>query len=388
VGLILALAGLPAISLAAAVTLTEKPAVLSVGSVEIAEPILSVPSPSSGNPASVEQAVGALSAVVTAQTQQPTQQLGVVTGTIRTRTGTPAAAIRVTAIASGDQSPSTARLERSAITDALGRYRIEDVPPGRYLIAAGNSPHFSYYPGGAVASEARVITINASSIMQNVDFSTLGPIVRGRVNRIPPGLPADVIKIILRPEPTSGWRRDPKAGSPLAVDGTFEFSDVQPGSYTVLTNPQPFFLRDDEPAMPGPIWQSTIRVDRDIQDVLLELPAVIFGRVSVDDGSSLPVTQDDQARGTWSKVSVSAGTFATSPTTSVLTSGTRAPVRSDGWFIMPRPPGPTVAIDLPPGYDLKSITSGGVELQQNRLPTAAGSIEIRVTLTRRLDQRE
>src|SRR5262245_61103632 len=74
---------------------------------------------------------------------------GTITGLLLSVDGTPAVGVRVSAVMpqepNGPPTPSTA--VSFALTDSKGRYQLEKVPAGRYLISAGlvNSP--TYYPG-------------------------------------------------------------------------------------------------------------------------------------------------------------------------------------------------------------------------------------------------
>jgi len=43
-----------------------------------------------------------------------------------------------------------------AETDAEGKYTLENIPPGRYLIAAGRLDLQTYYPGTQSTAEARI----------------------------------------------------------------------------------------------------------------------------------------------------------------------------------------------------------------------------------------
>ena len=70
----------------------------------------------------------------------PVQQSGTVTGILRNADGKPAAGVRVSAVPQTDAIETTAAgltLSSIAETDANGRYQLENVPPGRYYVAAG-----------------------------------------------------------------------------------------------------------------------------------------------------------------------------------------------------------------------------------------------------------
>ena len=77
-------------------------------------------------------------------------QGGTVAGVLRNASGVPAAGVRVSAMAQPDSAQelsSAAALVSIAETDEAGRYRLENVPPGRYYIVAGRVDFPTYYPG-------------------------------------------------------------------------------------------------------------------------------------------------------------------------------------------------------------------------------------------------
>jgi protocatechuate 3,4-dioxygenase beta subunit len=65
---------------------------------------------------------------------------GTISGQILSREGQPAAGIRVSAMAvpePGIQVTSATALAGISMTDSAGRYRLENIPPGRYYVVAG-----------------------------------------------------------------------------------------------------------------------------------------------------------------------------------------------------------------------------------------------------------
>ena len=55
-------------------------------------------------------------------------------------------------------------------TDESGRYRLQDVPPGRYYIVAGRVDFPTYFPGGTNIADARSITVVAGGVVGDIDF--------------------------------------------------------------------------------------------------------------------------------------------------------------------------------------------------------------------------
>ena len=170
---------------------------------------------------------------------------GAVTGQIQTRDGQPATAVRVAVIpAPPPQSgirpddgiqyyvpPPPVRVTQ---TDEQGRYRLANIPPGRYLIAAGLVGLATYYPGQIDALRASVVTVTAD-MPATVDFKLVTPLggrVSGRVTPAP-AAGADEIAVM------SGVTLAEVAEVPVGANGQFAFGRVPPGRYLVSLFPTP-----------------------------------------------------------------------------------------------------------------------------------------------------
>ncbi|HZI50382.1 MAG TPA: carboxypeptidase-like regulatory domain-containing protein [Terriglobia bacterium] len=92
-----------------------------------------------------------------------------VTGTVRLAGGgAPASGVRVVAIPVNEPSA----LVSLSQTDQQGRYVLEDIPPGRYFIAAGPVAFLTFYPGTSEQNAARAIDItNDSTVISRIDFT-------------------------------------------------------------------------------------------------------------------------------------------------------------------------------------------------------------------------
>jgi len=157
--------------------------------------------------------------------------MGTVSGEIRTREGQPAVGVRVSAMAvpeAGVPANSGTALVSIGMTDNQGRYRLENVLPGRYYITAGFVDAPTYYPGVPAVSGATVVSVLSSTPVTGINFAvanSVGVTVSGRV-RSSTG--------------TSGVGGQPVAlvgGAPpiqqttTAADGSFQFLRVRPGRY-------------------------------------------------------------------------------------------------------------------------------------------------------------
>jgi hypothetical protein len=129
-------------------------------------------------------------------------QSGTVTGVLRNAAGTPAASVRVSALTSPDTNnelASSMALASLTETDASGRYRLENIPPGRYYIVAGNIDVPTFYPGVVRANDGVVIRITPGLLVPGIDF-VLNNASVGRAASGSPGRPSWVIPIQARIE--------------------------------------------------------------------------------------------------------------------------------------------------------------------------------------------
>ena len=120
----------------------------------------------------------------------PGQQGGTVTGILRDSQGNPLAGVRMAAVAhasSIEETITTAAMAGLAETDEQGLFTLENIPPGRYSIAAGRLDLQTYYPGTQNLAVAEVLTIAAGTTLSAINFvlndSSAG---RGRGGTEPP----------------------------------------------------------------------------------------------------------------------------------------------------------------------------------------------------------
>jgi hypothetical protein len=275
-------------------------------------------------------------------------QPGVVTGQLTLKDGMPAAGIRVGAMTvpeNGQLVSSSSTIVGLTQTDTAGRYRIENVPPGRYYVIAGLVDAPSYYPGVNSLNTATAITVTAANTVRGVDFvmvGGLGVTVKGRVVR-PASQPTTVpAGILLSGGPVS----IPEAA--VNADGTFEFQRVRPGTYNVLVSPGTL-------ARPVPV----VVADKDINDVNVVLVATVqlSGSLVIEGGGPIP-------RFTLSLLPFTGGTAQLV-----------VPIQSNVSFTLQIPEGEYRVgwSNLPAGYVLKSITSGPTNMLTERLNVVGGS---------------
>jgi hypothetical protein len=111
-------------------------------------------------------------------------ETGSIEGSLRLPNGKPGAGVRVGVEAlpgpgrGGDRG--AARLIVQTLADASGKYRLEDVPIGRYHIVAGRVGAPTYYPGVLDSTVAKVIEVRAKQTVRNISFEVDSPLLPGR----------------------------------------------------------------------------------------------------------------------------------------------------------------------------------------------------------------
>src|SRR5262252_6868688 len=86
---------------------------------------------------------------------------GTVSGILKDPTGKLAAGVRVAVVSQPESIAGQANtaMVRIAETDSEGRYKLDDVPQGRYYIAAGRVDQPTYYPGSKEMARAEVVSV-------------------------------------------------------------------------------------------------------------------------------------------------------------------------------------------------------------------------------------
>jgi hypothetical protein len=166
----------------------------------------------------------------------------------------------------------------TAETDGVGRFRLDDIPPGRYYIVAGPLQTQTYYPGAIDIVGAKPVSIEPGTALDAVNFQLQrsgGVRVRGSLIRNADW--HDERKLTMRNLLTG----ETFGQTDISPDGSFEFVRVPPGTYS-LTSPNQFDRM---------IWSSKPLVigDRDVTNIgLTTSPYVLAsGRASVEGGGPL-----------------------------------------------------------------------------------------------------
>ncbi len=280
-----------------------------------------------------------------------------VTGQVFTRDGVPASAVRVSAISApppdarpqdGSQYYEAPPPVRSVLTGVDGRYRLPNLPPGRYHVVAGVLGQATYFPSTLDPRDASVVAVGAGAKVERTDIRlaiTYGGRVRGHLT--PPAAGSREVAVL------SGLRLEELLEVPVGADGWFEFGHVPRGAYLVSISPTPPGLA----SMPLEVG------DADLTSIEIARPPVrrVSGRIAVVGGPLPPALL----------------AFATA------TSYVSATVAADGTFVVFLQEGRHVTDlgGLPIGYAVASVRLGGQDVSRGFLVAAADVDGLTVTVT-------
>jgi hypothetical protein len=289
--------------------------------------------------------------------QRPTSpplRVGTVTGRLLNEDGSPAAKIRVSAMSIPENRNETPALITLAETDSTGRYRLTDVPVGRYYIVAGFVDAPTYYPRGTGPTGATPVNVTANATVPNIDF---------RIERPSTGLTVSG-RVIMEANPSFGTVQVMMAGGssggytnlnvPVKLDGSFEFVRVRPGTYSITVNPSPV----SEP-------RTVVVADKDVTGLELSIPwtSEVTGRVVVEGGGPAPtfnMTFSGGARQMNAYYQGSGQAFRTTV--------------PEGFYVF-------TTTGIPSGFFLKSATSGGTDLFSSPLHVARNDLPSEIVVT-------
>jgi len=168
---------------------------------------------------------------------------GMVSGTLRTSDGAPMSEVRV-AVIPADGTDAGSILQGIAQTEKDGKYRIENIPPGRYHVMTGRIDVPLYHPGVEDIRLATTIIVKDGDTTQVADMVFARTRVTGRVIDAVTGLGRRVqsLSICCEYAPYSSSIMSRLAPgilfevsvkplmTPVNDDGSFEFSAVPAGN--------------------------------------------------------------------------------------------------------------------------------------------------------------
>jgi TonB family protein len=251
-----------------------------------------------------------------------------------------------------DKSPSSAVPVSFVLTDNSGRYRLENLMPGRYYVMADVTPRLTFYPGVSSLNEATAVNVSANITTIDVTITApTGVVVSGRVIRPATQTPTGNQRVFL-----SG---SSSQNTSINADGSFTFLNVRPGSYNLTIS---------SATLSQPI--SIVVADKDIMGIeAVIVPTMdVTGTVVVDGGGPRPRLT----------VSFSAFKGGTPPPAAVTPDGTFRTVLREGEYQL-------AWSGLPSGYQLKSATAGSLDLLKNPLKITVGTPTPPIVLTLGVD---
>jgi hypothetical protein len=160
---------------------------------------------------------------------------GTVTGVLRTNEGEPMASVRV-AVVPADGTDAGTVLQAIVQTDSDGRYRIEDVPPGRYYIMTGRVDSPVFHPGVDDVRRATTIVVSDGATTQVPEMLFTRTRISGQVVDAATGLGRRIesLSICCDYLPITNRGAVEVSLAPVAArirdDGSFEFSAVSSGN--------------------------------------------------------------------------------------------------------------------------------------------------------------
>jgi hypothetical protein len=162
---------------------------------------------------------------------------GIVTGQLKVEGGASAEGIRVGAVAIED--PTASSFLSVAETDAAGRFRLTNIPAGRYYIVAGRLNNLQFFPNAKTPAEATEVSVEAARVRGDVNFTVASGSSRPPqpAPRVASGLNA------FSPPEFSAFQAisnesnvDRKLALLLAYEKNFPASSALPNIYTSLMN--------------------------------------------------------------------------------------------------------------------------------------------------------
>jgi hypothetical protein len=293
-----------------------------------------------------------------AQAPPPANRPATVSGQILTKSGAPAVDARVVAIVAGGAQAAQVSMMSLARTDNEGRYRLEDVVPGVYYIAAGSLDELTYFPGVMSMSKATAVTVSGGAALKGMDFRLTVPQpveISGRV--VESALTASKATNLLVERlglVASGARPAARvSGGAIAADGSFRVTIPQPGTYRLSAQPN------------GP--EAIVMVEEEGLRGLEIRSTTVRHTIQMEDGGPLPIFDlvFTDARISEAPSVVRAGAPSVA-----------GAMRSGEFRVTAR--------GLPAAYSIKAFTASGVNLlaEPLRVGNSKGPVEIDLVLGR------
>lgn len=190
---------------------------------------------------------------------------GVITGKLTDNNDRPLIAERINLMTmdeSGQPRQSNAGNRFGLETDDRGVYRAYGLPPGKYLVSAGNDGGGArnapgairratyartYHPGATEVAEAQIIEVTAGSVAENINIRMGAPLktyaVTGKVVDAQSGEPVAGVTIAVTREARNARGGGPPMGGYSGASndkGEFNISGLMPGRYSATVQANTF----------------------------------------------------------------------------------------------------------------------------------------------------
>jgi len=207
----------------------------------------------------------------------PVQQGGTVTGVLRDSQGKPLAGVRIAAVARGDSLEAGVNgvaMAGLTETDQQGRFTLENIPTGRYSIAAGRLDLQTYYSGTQSLADARILTITAGSSVADINF-TLNDTSVGRASEFGIFSLQAIAATILVQILTANHER-----IPVSVSGKPVYLRLESTSMTTL----PISIDEVSFSVPGPLVGDFRVVVENLPETY-EVKSIRYGTTNITNGT-------------------------------------------------------------------------------------------------------
>jgi hypothetical protein len=274
------------------------------------------------------------------------------------------------------------------LTDDRGRFRLYDIPPGRYVVsatvgdvAAADLPGYtrSYFPGTANAADAQFVSLGVSQHATGIDFSLARAptaLVAGTLLDST-GAPTTGGSIRLTASVRSSGVTMAAMGARIGANGRFEFPNVPPGQYIIHAE-----RGRRNPSTEGEFGVLPVSVNgSDVTGLVLQTSAgsTIAGHVTFDSylGAKAPVRGQIEI----SPVPVDSDQAPMAPAS--------AEILGDGSFSMTGVNGPRrlQVRRVPPEWTLKAVRARGIDVTDRAIVFGRNDqslTDIEVVLTDRI----
>ncbi len=323
----------------------------------------------------------------------PLEAWGIVAGSVLDEYGDPVQGAKVEVLQlryEGGRRRLVGMPSFGSATDDHGSYRLFGLRPGQYIVSAevggavaiADLPGYArtLFPGTTVATEAQFVTVGQAEVT-GIDFGLVrapSATVSGRFVNTKDEPTGGSLQLL--PSQRSLSAMGVPAGARIYPDGRFEFPNVSPGEYVI----QGYRGRTNN-WTEGEFGAARVTVtDADVAGVIVRtsLGSSIRGRIVFEPsvGSRVPNPWDVAL----SPIPVD---FDLSPQNNFAS----ANIRPDGSFVIDGINGPRrlEVTTTPPGWTLKEIRGGGIDVTDQVLPfgTADESLrDVEVVLTDRVSE--